>query len=92
MALCALELTLDFETGWEELVRLSSRWINAPDLEKATADLVSARVKEIDAVLDDKYETFLSEDYYVIHVNRAARMKRASPWMPSRWKHNMAST
>ena len=66
-----VELTLDFETGWEELVRLSSRWITAPDLEKAAADLVSARVKEIDTVLNDKYETFLSEDYYVIHVNRA---------------------
>jgi hypothetical protein len=67
-----VELTLDFETEWDQLVRLSSRWINAPDLEKAAADLVTKRVKEIEAVLEDKYEAFLSEDYYVIHVNRAA--------------------
>ncbi len=66
-----VEMRLEFETGWEELVRLSSRWITAPDLEKAAADLVSMRVKEIESVLKDKYATFLSEDYYVIHVNQA---------------------
>jgi hypothetical protein len=66
-----VELKLDFETGWEDLVRLSSRWITAPDLEKAAADLVGARVREIESALKDKYSTFLSEDYYVIHLNQA---------------------
>jgi hypothetical protein len=66
-----VEMKLEFETGWEELVRFSSRWITAPDLDKAAADLVAARVKEIESALKDKYETFLNEDYYVIHLNRA---------------------
>lgn len=66
-----VELTLEFESGWDDLVRLSSRWIDAPDLEKAAAELVGARIKDVEGALRDRYETFLSEDYYVIHVNKA---------------------
>ncbi len=30
----SVELELEFEADWDELVRLSSRWIPSPDLEK----------------------------------------------------------
>lgn len=67
----SVELTVHFEADWDELVGLSSRWITAQDLERATADLVAGRLKDLGGALRDRYTTLLSEDYYIIHINKA---------------------
>src|SRR5262245_58633730 len=36
----SVELEEDFDTDWDELVKLSSRWIDRPDLEQLTSKLV----------------------------------------------------
>ncbi len=67
----SVELELAFEADWEELVRLSSRWITAPEIEKCTMELLTARLARVRPALVQPYPTALSEDYYVIHLREA---------------------
>jgi hypothetical protein len=67
----SIELALDFETDWSDLVRLSSRWILAPAIEKYTAALVRTHLERAKAALFQPYTRRLSEDYYVVHLKEA---------------------
>jgi hypothetical protein len=67
----SVELERPFEADWDELVRLSSRWIAAPEIEKCTAALVRARLDLIRPALHQLYASWLNEDYYVIHLREA---------------------
>jgi hypothetical protein len=67
----SVELHLDFEAEWDELVRLSSRWIPSPDIEKFTSELVRARLQRVGPALEQPYPAHLSEDYYIIHLREA---------------------
>jgi hypothetical protein len=51
----SVELERPFEADWDELVRLSSRWIAAPEIEKCTAALVRARLDLIRPALHQLY-------------------------------------
>lgn len=65
----SVELERPFEVDWEELVRVSSHWISATEMEKCTAELTRQRLSVLKAALVQPYETWLSEDYYVIQLN-----------------------
>lgn len=71
----SVELEMGFECTWDELVRFSSRWIAAPDMEKCAVELIRTRVDYIEPALIQPYESsqggWLSEDYYVIHLREA---------------------
>lgn len=67
----SVELQLEFEASWDELIRLSNRWIMAPEMERCTAELVRTRLEKIAPALDTPYSTRLSEDYYIIHLREA---------------------
>lgn len=67
----SIELQLEFEADWEELVRFSNRWVLSPEIERSTADLVRARLKKVSPALRLPYENPLSEDYYIIHLREA---------------------
>jgi hypothetical protein len=67
----SVELELPFETGWPELVRLSSRWIASPETEKCTLDVIRVRMDRVRAALTQPYGNWLSEDYYIIHLKDA---------------------
>lgn len=67
----SVELELDFASDWDDLVRLSSRWISAPEIEKYTGELVGAHLQRAGKALFQPYERRLSEDYYVIHLQEA---------------------
>ena len=55
-----VELTLDFETGWEQLVRLSSRWTATPRSGKGSGrSCHRAGEGNHEALLKDKYENLL---------------------------------
>ncbi|MES1258146.1 MAG: hypothetical protein ABUS51_06940, partial [Acidobacteriota bacterium] len=64
----SIELELDFCNGWEELVRLSSRWISAPEIEKCTAALIRFHLERAAEALIQPFAHRLSEDYYVIQL------------------------
>jgi len=67
----SVELELEFEADWDELVRLSSRWIQAPEIERRTAELLRPRLERAAAALKLPYPTRLSEDYYIIQLREA---------------------
>jgi hypothetical protein len=67
----SIELELEFEATWEELIRLSNRWILAPETERLTAGLLRARLGKAGPALQSPYENPLSEDYYIIHLREA---------------------
>jgi len=67
----SVELTLKFEADWDELVRLSNRWVLAPETEKLTSDLLQARLPRAAPALWQPYSVQLSEDYYIIQIHEA---------------------
>ena len=67
----SVELRLDFEAGWSDLVRLSSRLLSEPEFERRTSEIVRGCLKRAPDALIDPYENWLSEDYYLIQVKEA---------------------
>ena len=67
----SVELELDFECEWDELVKLSSRWISAAAIEKHTAELVRVHLERAKDALFQPYRRRLNEDYYVVHLKEA---------------------
>ncbi len=64
----SIELELEFEAGWDELVRLSSSWIPLPDIEKLTSELLETRLERAAPALQQPYAAHLNEDYYIVHL------------------------
>jgi len=67
----SIELMLDFEVTWTELVQLSNRWLLAPEIERRAAELMRSRLERVKAAMTSAHPTQLSEDYYVIHLKEA---------------------
>lgn len=67
----SVELQMGFETGWEELVRLSARWITGPEIERSAAELVRGRVERYRSAVVQPFPAHLDEDYYIIQLNDA---------------------
>ena len=67
----SVELRLPFEASWDELVRMSSRWIAAPEIEKCTMEALRARLARVQPALVEAYASWLSEEYYVIQIVEA---------------------
>ncbi len=67
----SVELELPFEAAWDDLVRLSSRFIAMPEIEKRALELVRARLTLIAPALIQAYPAWLSEDYYIINVRES---------------------
>jgi hypothetical protein len=72
----SVELELSFETDWTDLVRLSNRWIAAPEIEKCTGELIRTHLERARPALVQPYASHLSEDYYVIHLREALDAER----------------
>lgn len=67
----SIELELAFESGWDDLVRLSSRFIASQEIEKITLELARGCVARAGAALVQAYSSWLSEDYYIINLREA---------------------
>jgi hypothetical protein len=67
----SVELEMEFEADWEELIRLSSRWISAPQLEQRASELLRPRLERAKPAMTISYAEPLSEDYYIIHLREA---------------------
>jgi hypothetical protein len=67
----SVELKMEFEADWEQLIRLSNRWILAPEIERRTAELIQSRMERAAPALVQAYPARLSEDYYIIHLREA---------------------
>jgi hypothetical protein len=67
----SVELEIEFECAWDELIRLSNRWILSPDLEKRASELLRPRLDRAKPAMTQPYASPLSEDYYIIHLREA---------------------
>jgi hypothetical protein len=64
----SLNLVIPFEARWEDIVTLSARWMNAPELEQRAAELVHQHLRMAAPALVNPYEEKLHEDYFIIHL------------------------
>jgi len=64
----SIKLELPFEVDWPQLVDLSSRWIDAPELEARALRAVRDCLKGVQAALVNPHEPWLNEDYYIIQL------------------------
>jgi hypothetical protein len=69
----SIKLELPFETDWQSLVELSSRWMTAPELEAKAGQTVRQHLKLAAPALIQPRENWLSEDYSIIHLNGCAQ-------------------
>jgi hypothetical protein len=67
----SVELELEFDAGWDELVALANRWIMSPEIERCTSELIRKRLEQVAPALRVPYSARLSEDYYIIHLREA---------------------
>ncbi len=67
----SIELELPFETGWNELICLSSRFTAEPEIEKRTLELLRTRLHDVGPALVQPYGSWLSEEYCIINVQEA---------------------
>ena len=62
----SLTLVLPFTGTWEEIVGLSARWMNSPELEQKASEVITVHIATARPALVDPFEERLAEDYYVI--------------------------
>ena len=67
----SVETEMPFEADWEQLIRISSRWITAPEVETRSMELAKTHVEKIRNALIQPYESWFSEDYYIIQLTEA---------------------
>src|ERR1041384_7728933 len=65
----SLELELPFEGGWQEIIRLAASWMNDPGMERNAGEAVRKHIERAAPALVNRYEQWLTEDYYVIQLN-----------------------
>lgn len=64
----SLKLDLPFDGTWQQMIALSARWMNAPDLERRTAEVLESHIQRIWPALSNPYKERLTEDYIIIHL------------------------
>src|SRR5581483_1512733 len=64
----SLNLDLPFRGSWQQTIELAGRWMNAPDLERRTADVLETRLQRALPALAKPYKERLTEDYFVIQL------------------------
>lgn len=58
-------LEFSFAADWDELVRLASRWVPSPEMERQAQQIIRSRLDKIAPAIVRPYADWLSEDYYI---------------------------
>jgi hypothetical protein len=64
----SLEIEMQFESDWPELIALSHRWIENGAVEQRGLKTVRDRVARLQSALRKPYPEWLDEAYYVVHL------------------------
>jgi hypothetical protein len=67
----SVDLAFDFAEDWPGLIRLSSRWVSSPEVERRTLKLVQENVEPLRKALVKLHAEWLNEDYYIIQLQEA---------------------
>ena len=65
----SLEIELQFQGEWEELIALSNRWIEAAEVEPRGLKTVRDHLKRLSPALRKPYAEWLDEAYYIVHLH-----------------------
>lgn len=71
-------MELPFEGDWDGLVRLASRWIGSPDVERKAAEVAKEQTQRMRDALFKPYDDWTAEDYYAVHLREACTETRAA--------------
>jgi hypothetical protein len=69
---------LPFSGEWQDLVRLSGRWVWDTDFTTLAQRIVKKRLERAQPALIKPYENWLHEDYFIFHVRDVADKPTAS--------------
>jgi hypothetical protein len=61
-----------FSGNWEDLTRLSSRWVWDVDFAQRVEPVVRRKLERAAAAMVKPYDRWLSEDYFIFHVREAS--------------------
>jgi hypothetical protein len=64
----SIKLERPFQADWPQLIDLSSRWMDTPELEARALETVKRYLAGARAAMLKPHENWLSEDYYIIHL------------------------
>jgi hypothetical protein len=64
----SIELELEFQFGWGQLIDLAASWMATPDLEATASEVVRSQLKRVDSAFIKPYDYRLSEDYYIVYL------------------------
>ena len=64
----SIALELPFESDWNGLVHLASRWIGSAEIERAAAEVARAQAHRIRDALLKPNTDWTFEDYYAVHL------------------------
>jgi hypothetical protein len=64
----SLELQRPFQAGWDELIRLTNRWIEQPEIEQIALQIVRKRLESLTQALSKPYTDWLNEVYYTVQI------------------------
>jgi hypothetical protein len=71
-------LELPFSGEWNDLVRLSGRWVWDTDFTALASKIVKKRLERARPALIKPYENWLHEDYFIFHVREIASKPSAN--------------
>jgi hypothetical protein len=61
---------IPFSGEWEDLIRLSSKWMAGTDFEREAERLARKQIERAQTALIRPYATWLSEDYFIFNIHR----------------------
>lgn len=64
----SLEIELQFQGEWHELIALSNRWIEDAEVEQRGVETVRHHLGRLKSALRKPYPDWLDEAYYVVHL------------------------
>jgi hypothetical protein len=64
----SLEVELPFQASWDELIRLTNRWTEQPEIEQKALQIVRKRLGSLTRAIRKPYPEWLDEVYYAVHV------------------------
>ena len=67
----SVEMLTSFAGGWDDVIALSARWIDSPEIERCAWNVLKPRVDRARRAFDQIYESPMNEDYRIIHIHQA---------------------
>ncbi len=71
----SLELVLPWTGGWQELERVTQRWVGSAEMERRAEEFLKGHLEQRRRAFVRPYERWLSEDYAVIEMDRFAGLR-----------------